>query len=639
MPLRYASFFTASPGVLLFATSLLAAGCGGDDGAPPLVDDDGSASTGTVSVGSTTTTTGINPSADESSSSGFVPLCNPGELRCSPDGDAIEICAGTGLSWDVESTCGSSSACQPCDDDTCTAPMCVGPCQLTENDPSSAGCAFVVNRQLHPFDEAADGLVITNPNTELTARIQIFEVPEGLLEEQQFGDDIELLPGTSTTIELLTDFVPGLSSNLRTGGIFRVYSDVPVISYQHAPLRANRGNESALLLPDAVLGQDYVVVSYTSLNGGFRGVSYFELVALEDNTRVEWTPPVDTAGTGLPIDPVAAGDTGALILNRYETVRIVPSQLGLPKEDFNAQYETLDISGTVIASDKPVWVTGGNRYSRVPLDEPGQGGSGDQLLEVMFPLRHWGQSYVLPGAIERPYEADAPLPEWQDFVEESHYRIYAGRANTTVMSDPADPAFPLTLENVGDFVDIETAPGVSLSLSGDGPFMPVQYIRSKNPVSPNAIEGPPQTGYGDPAMVQMVPTEQYLSRYVFATGVDFFYNFVQISRATSDVEVRVIADEGGAITRVCNEPDCDYGFVPVGADFEVAIVPLLEGTFTAESDTPFGIIQTGSTRSVGNDEDGNPLDTSCEAATAENPFCISTYAYPGGLKAETIFVP
>lgn len=623
-----------------FAIALLTlAGCGGDDGGPALADDDDETD-GTGSVTSGANSTGIDPSGEDESSSGFTPICQPDERRCADDGTSIEVCAGTGLEWVVDLECGTYSVCKPCEegDDQCTVPICEGPCQTTENDPSSAGCAFVVNRSLHPFQEAADGLVITNPNEELSAAVQIFEVPEGVLDEELF-ETFNLEPGESRTIELTTEFVPGTGTNLRTGGIFRVYSDVPVIGYQHAPLRSNRGNESALLLPDRVLGNDYVVVSYTSLDTSIRGASYFELVALEDDTTVTWTPPLDTGGNGLPIDPVSAGEEGSIVLNRYETMRIVPSQLGIPDDDPDA-FEALDISGTVVNADRPIWVSGGNRFSRVPLGTPGQGGTGDQLLEVLFPLQHWGRTYVLPSAVPRPWEFDPPaaVPEWADFVEENHYRIYAGASGVTVTSDPPHSEFPVTLENIGDYVDVVTEAGTNLTVEANAPYLPVMYLRSRL-FNFDGVEGPPQTGYGDSAMVQLVPTEQYLSRYVLSTGVDFYYNHIQIIRSVSDEEVRLTSDAGN-ILRVCNQDDCDAQFVSAGAESEVAVLDIAEGTYTAESASPFGIIQSGSARGVtGDDENGMPFDPACEPDNNGDRLCFSTYAYPGGMKAEEIFIP
>lgn len=617
----------------LVALSLSAAtapsGCGGDDGAPELANDDDTEDASTSASGTTSNAT--DPDPDGGSSSGFVPLCAPGEMRCNQAGDAIEVCAGTGLEWEIELQCGSYSTCEPCEDDQCSAPTCIGPCELTETDPSSAGCAFVANRQLHIYEEFADGLVVTNPSDEYLAAVQVFAVPEGLLDEELI-ESFNLEPGESHTLELTTDFIPGVGSNLRTGGIFRVYSDVPVVAYQHSPLRGNRGNESALLLPDRVLGNDYVVMSYTSLVASMQvGASYFELVALEDDTRVQWTPPVRTQGNGLPIDPVEAGETGELILNRYETIRIVPSREDLDEKTYWDEFELLDISGTIIHSDKPVWVTGANRYSRVPSGI--DGGTGDQLQETLFPLQHWGRQYVVPSAIRRVAEFPTS-DEMANFTEPNYYRVYAGTDGVTITSTPPDPSFPVTLANVGDFVDIRTDPGTHLVLEADRPFMPVQYLRSRNA---GEELGDPLVGYGDPAMVQMVPTEQYLSRYVFATGVDFYYNFLQITRAASTDEVRITSSDTGNILTVC-AAGCDYAFAPVG-DYEVAWLPIPEGTFVAESDTPFGIIQSGHGRSGILDEDGIPVDTTCVNVPLNSGECNASYAYPGGMKAESIFIP
>lgn len=612
---------------LSFTAATTLAACGSDDGAPELADDDVSTDSSTsVSTPSTTSTTVVDP---EGSSSGFVPLCSPGEVRCNGGSDAVEVCAATGLEWEIQLQCGTYSTCQPCNDEECEGPRCVGPCELTEDDPSSAGCAFVANRQLHIYEEFADGLVVTNPSEDLMAAVEVFAVPEGLLDEVEL-ESFNLMPGESHTLELTTEFIPGSGTNFRTGGIFRVYSDVPVVAYQHSPLRANRGNESALLLPDRVLGKDYVVMSYNSLWTAAKGVSYFELVALEDETRIEWTPPMDTAGNGLPIEPVAAGETGTLVLNRYETIRIVPSQQQLKDPTSQAEFQSLDISGTIIHSDKPVWVTGANRYAGVPFNEGG--GTADQIQETLFPLQHWGRDYVLPAAVRRPWE-QTDDKELENYSEPTYYRVFAGNNNITIESTPAHPNFPLTLDATGDFVEFQTDPGEHLTLSASGPFMPVQYLRSRNVGS---ILGDPDTGYGDSAMVQMVPSEQYLSKYVFSTGVDFFYNFLQFTRAQSEDEIRVIAGASGNILTVCNS-GCDFAFETVG-DFEVASIPIEEGTFTAESDSPFGLIQSGHARGVGLDKDGEPIDAGCANPPAGG-FCNSSYAYPGGMKAESIFIP
>ena len=156
-------------------------------------------------------------------------------------------------------------------------------------------------------------------------------------------------------------------------------------------------------------------------------------------------------------------------------------------------------------------------------------------------------------------------------------------------------------------------------------------------------------------MVQLVPTEQYLSRYAFATGVSFLHNQVVITRSVSDssvsVQKQLDGDEEGPNTNqvllVCPQGDtnalCETNFEAVGRGFEKALLELpTEGTYAADGDVPFGIIQYGSARLQSYDSDGEPLDGglgACPAAAPGDIYCPSTYAYPGGLKAEAIFIP
>jgi hypothetical protein len=446
------------------------------------------------------------------------------------------------------------------------------------------------------YGDYPDGLVVGNPNEEGTAHVELFFVPEGKRDEESVTE-FDLGPGESRTEELLSDFVPGSTSRLRTGGIFRVYSDLPVIAYQHAPLRANRGNESALLLPDNILGQDYVVASFpgSDFGSGTGRPSYFEIVALEDGTRVEWTPRFRTTGDGLPIPPVLAGETGSIIMNRYETMRIVPSANDLPDgPDANL---LMDVSGTVIHASNPIWVTGATRGSRVPI---GNGGTGDQLQEILFPLNHWGKKYVAVASHVRSED------------EQHFWRVFAGAPGVTITSDPPLPDFPVTLEERGEYIDVEVGTGETVLLEGDAAFLPVEYLQSRNTsgVFPNLP-------YGDSAMVQMVPVEQYLDRYVFATGVGFFYNFVQVIREAGGADIVL---DGTTVT----------GYeLPIGG-YEVVTIPIDEGTHVAESDGPFGIVQMGYAK-------GEPGDEQCDAPP--DIYCNSSYAYPGGMKADMIYVP
>ena len=56
---------------------------------------------------------------------------------------------------------------------------------------------------------------------------------------------------------------------------------------------------------------------------------------------------------------------------------------------------------------------------------------------------------------------------------------------------------------------------------------------------PSAIDPYGGAGTGDPASYQMVPTEQYLPRYVFVTGVGYDLNYVQVTRPLGGADVFV----------------------------------------------------------------------------------------------------
>jgi hypothetical protein len=95
----------------------------------------------------------------------------------------------------------------------------------------------------------------------------------------------------------------------------------------------------------------------------------------------------------------------------------------------------------------------------------------------------------------------------------------------------------------------------------------------------------------------MVPTEQYLPRYVFVTGVGYDQNYVQVTRPLGGADVVV---DGMVVD----------GWYTVG-NFEVADWSIGPGSHVAQSDDPFGVTQVGYTN-------------------------VTSYAYPGGLSLKQI---
>jgi hypothetical protein len=580
--------------------------CVRDDGAPPTVDDDDDA---TATALPTTTTPTTETTLGESSSGDELPppICTPGEVQC--DGEnALEVCDATGLQWD-STPCLPNQSCRPCNDATCSENVhCVGPCESDAVLPSSAGCSFISNRTVHLVDRLStladipeedwevDGLVIANPDPSLTATVQVFEVPEGTAIEMPMGDPFTLAPFEWRTLDLDSSFVMGTFTQFRTGGMLRVSSDSPIIAYQHAPWRAFVGNDSSMLLPESALGSTYVIASYPPHYEQYQGAgepTYFEIIAVQDDTQVRWHAQfAPTSGNGVPIDEVPEGEwSEEVTMNRFDTLRVTASY-NFYEDDPHRR----DISGSVVEATKPIWVVGASRCSAVPASTDFVAGC-DPLQELMIPLEFWGNEYVAPHPPLRP-------------SDRHHWRIYGAEEGIEVTTNP-DSALPggYVFDSRGDFVDVIVENGESFKINADGPVLPVGYLESRD----QTLETP----LGDPAMYQLVPVDQFLKRYVFVTGIDYDAHYVEVIREIGGPDV--ILDDGMTVT---------FDSEPVGG-YEFAVVNIGAGDHRIESTGPFGILQFGW---------ANGEHDACTPFSAMGT-CQSSYAYPGGMKSEVIYIP
>ena len=507
--------------VLVFSLVASSAACGGDAASSDAV--------------STSDATDRDAGELDLSSSGDDPyVCLPGEQRCSESG-GIESCDDSGLGW-TESPCQRYESCIVCvgdDDPLCEGldVRCSGPCDPGLDNASSRGCSFVtvwMPRDLE-ITQVPQVVEVSNPDSEREASVQLLEIPMGEREEYPYGEPVTLAPGERHRFELPFLELLSTTSLLRTGSLWRISSDLPVTAHQFAPydldssLNFGGSGGGTLLLPeDAFLG-DFVAVSRHRKFAPTVSESYFIVVALEDETTVAWEPPMPTVGNGLPVPPAMAGERVEVTLNRYDWVRVHASA-----ED--PDFPLPDVSGTVIESNAPVAAFAGVPCGYVPTESP-WGADCDHMQEQLLPLNFWGQEYVLPHPpVRGPGDAFA-------------LRIYAAGAGT-VSETTGTGLGPWTFAARGEWVEVlvdasQFAAGeAGLVLTGDTAFMPVIYLRSA------ALAGGTQVlSTGDPAMTQVLPTAQYLSRQSVATPETFFENHIQLLRPAGGAAIRADGSE------------------------------------------------------------------------------------------------
>lgn len=449
-------------------------------------------------------------------------LCAPNEMVC--DGlNATKKCNAMGDAFDPAVPCGLT---QECD-----GGVCVELCEKIKSDPSSVGCVFRGNK-MQNFIEEPSAVTVGNVSKSLTAKVTMYYYQNG--GEQVVAGPVDVLPGKSAQFDLKMPNQPGIGSVLRADSTFKIVSNVPVVAYLHSPITAQAHNDSSMLLPDHAQQKNYIIPAWAPNIGG--NPAYFNVIGLEDNTEVSWTPPVATLG-GAPVPAVAAKATGKITIGDYDMLQISSGQG--------------DISGTIVSLSKPAWVVGAVTCVNVPAAVT----FCDHIEEQAIPLEYWGQTYVAAHAPKRGNEN-----YW--------YRVYGGEDGVTVDTVPVQVGFPKQLAK-GQFYEFKTKE--SFIFTASGPIMPVQYLEGQNGGA----------GTGDPASYQLVPVEQFLDRYVFVTGIGYNLHYVQVVRDKGGADVKV----DGAIVN---------GYYTIG-NYEVADWKISEGTHLAESDSPFGIYQVGYT--------------------------------------------
>ncbi|GIV53739.1 MAG: hypothetical protein KatS3mg039_0257 [Candidatus Kapaibacterium sp.] len=292
--------------------------------------------------------------------------------------------------------------------------------------------------------------------------------------------------------------------------------------------------DTYLALPVSVLGTEYRAFCYSKLSAVLAPL--FAIIATEDDTQVEITPTTPTT------DRHGAYERYTITLDRGQVYQV------------RAQYfatGTGDLTGTLIKATKPIAVFSGHTCAYVP---PGTKAC-NHLVEQLPPISAWGKQYYIGKLRGRSRYT---------------YRILASQDRTRVFKDQT----LIAILNAGEYYEEPNATD-HVQLSADKPILVAQYSQGFG----NGDE------VGDPMMILISPTQQFVDRYRIATPV----------QGSWDHYVNIVAREEAIGTiRLDGRPIPATSFERIGiSSYFVAHVRLSYGTHTITGDEPFGLYSYG----------------------------------------------
>ncbi len=360
------------------------------------------------------------------------------------------------------------------------------------------------------------------------------------------------------------------------GSAFHLKTNVPVGTTTIYPFGGADSYlpTATLLLPVPTWGNEHMIINGWQTASG--GLPAAQIVASEDDTKVTILPKhAIQDGNG-----VKGGQAGS------------PLEYRLSKGQFIQLVQGEELTGSIVSSDKPTTVIGGNSCAWVTPS-----GTGDILAQQIPAYEQWGSEYVGVGYRPRLGNEHEPM----------FYRVVAARDGTQLDYDPAVPAgAPVTL-SAGESAIFESGTGDPFVVRTQGADHPI-YLAAY-------MTGSGDYNYaGDPEFVNVVPSKQYLNAYSFYADTTYDETSLVVVRAkTNDSFEDVWLECAGVLT----------GWKPVGTrgQYEWLRVDLQRGGGPGDT---FGasVCQVGLQRMN---------SKGAFTATLWGWAYTASYAYPGGM--------
>lgn len=357
-----------------------------------------------------------------------------------------------------------------------------------------------------------------------------------------------------------------LAATLQLPKAWRVTSDFPVQAFQFNPYETSSiySSDAAMLLPSAVLGDYYIVLSRAATVLKLPG--FLTVVATQGRpTNVSVTFSATSAKTlsskDGKITSFNSGESAKFSLEKYDTLNIETDSIGG------------DLTGTTIVSDGKVAVFSGNSAAFAPNSDScnvelcppwelkalkkcgkcaadGQTAchdSGDctqfvtccadHLEEQLFPVKMWDSHYVAVKLKPRGNEADL-------------WRIVAASDGTLVtlnppQKNPQGKAIQIPVLDKGQWYEFEVDCGIPddvkqgscphggfevNAVHKDGSLADISlghFMAGQDAPGPGAQSN--DAGTGDPAFLLAIPRSQWSTQSVFFTPEHYSVNYISIA--------------------------------------------------------------------------------------------------------------
>lgn len=294
-------------------------------------------------------------------------------------------------------------------------------------------------------------------------------------------------------------------------------------------------------LPVSVLGTEYRAVGYTKLAADL--LSAISIIATEDDTEVEITPNATTT-TGRRI-----GQAFKVNLRKGDVYTV------------NARFESIgpcDLTGTLVKANKKIAVFSGHQCAYVPpkID------ACNHLVEQLPPVTAWGMHYYLGMLKERSRYT---------------YRVISSEDGTRVFED----AKLVAVLRKGEFFENLNV-NRHIQVTADKPVLVAQFAQGfKNGDS-----------VGDPMMILISPTQQFLNEYRFATPINGdWHHYINVVTPTSSIyELRLNGRRlDTADFKVLGESR--YSIAQISVPFGTHLISSLP--VAGAQGTPFGLYSYG----------------------------------------------